>query len=353
MTTADDVRVVAQAAIDEAVATVAGQLVLADETIAALTTAVEERNAAIADLEAALAACQAAGAARFPGDPGIGNLFIGESRQGGDPTDRETYCGHTVGIFRSYVTAGTIATANATIATAARDKSKGRYPLCSTKVPGTWAQVADGVNDAWLFFLLDGLGALDWPVGLCLHHEPFDNQGPGNTPASYRAMHKRAKDYVDAKPGNKIAITPILQSSPFSPSVGGNADVTAWFAADSCHCIGLDGYNHKSFNPANGNQWRDPAVVFEVVPVVIEAFGKPVVVAETGVRTDPNQPGRAATWMHRAVSLLKATDLVYAVSFFDSGTNVNDGGSSWQFDADGPERLDAFKDLILTQSAFL
>jgi hypothetical protein len=178
-------------------------------------------------------------------------------------------------------------------------------------------------------------------------------KGPGNTPASYRAMHRRAKDYVDAKGGNKIAITPILQSSPFSPSVGGNADVTAWFAADSCHCIGLDGYNHKSFNPVNGNQWRTPQQVFEVVPVVIAAFGRPVVVAETNVRTDPGQPGRAAGWMHDAVTYLKSLGGVYAVSFFDSGANVNDGGSSWQFDADGPERLDAFKDLILTQSAFL
>lgn len=282
---------------------------------------------------------------RFPGDPGRHRLYYGENREGGDSAQREQYFGHPVGIYRSYWQASQTASM---IAVCYRDLAVGRLPFPSTKLPATWAEVASGSQDAWLRGMLNGLAAVPGPVWLCLHHEPYDDQGAGQTVADYVAMYRHV---YPLKPAN-VAMVPILQSAPFDTTVYGHADITPWYDPSVTDVVGIDSYNH--WYPGGTNRWRDPATMALFFDVLAK-FGKPIALAEYGVRTDPANPGRSATWMRDFRNILIGRGDVVAMSFFDSGQNVFDGGTSWALDAGGEtERLHAFKtQLTAARSAFL
>lgn len=274
---------------------------------------------------------------RFPGDPGAGRLYVGENRDGGDPIARETFFNHQVGVYRSYWQASQTASM---IAVCNRDLAARRIPFASTKLPGTWAAVASGSQDAWLVGMMNALATVPGPVWLCLHHEPSDDVGTGQTPADYVAMYQHA---YPLKPAN-VAMVPILQSAPFDPTVGGRGDITAWYDAAAMDLCGIDTYNH--WYPGGTNKWRDPATVASFFDQLTQ-FGKPIALAEYGVRTDPATPGKAAQWMRDFHDLLVARGDVVAMSFFDSEQNVNDGGTPWTLDYAGDqERLEAFKALL-------
>lgn len=282
---------------------------------------------------------------RFPGDPGKYRLYYGENCDGGDPAARERSYNHRVGIYRSYWQASQTASM---IAVCHRDVHAGRVPFASTKLPGTWADVASGRQDAWLVGMMNGLATVPGPVWLCLHHEPYDDMGAGQTAADYVAMYRHA---YPLKPRN-VAMVPILQSAPFDTTVYGHADITPWYDPRVTDIVGIDTYNH--WYPGGTNKWRDPqtmALFFDV----LAKFGKPIALAEFGVRTDPAAPGRAAAWMREFRRILVLRGDVVAMSFFDSAQNVFDGGTAWTLDYGGnTERLNSFKDhLRLPRSAYL
>ena len=275
---------------------------------------------------------------RFPGDPGKHRLYYGENREGGDPIAREEYCDHRVGVYRSYWQPSQI---SSMIAVCNRDLDIGRLPFVSTKVPGTWADVASGKQDAWLGGLMDGLNSVRGPVWLCLHHEPFDDTGAGRQASDYVGMYQHA---YPMKPAN-VAMVPILQSAPFDVTVYGKQDITPWYDPSVTDVVGIDSYNH--WYAGGTNKWRDPQTMALFFDVLATKFGKPIALAEYGVRTDPANPGKAADWMSEFRNVLVGRGDVVAMSFFDSGQNVFDGGPSWALDAGGEtERLDAFKNLL-------
>jgi hypothetical protein len=67
---------------------------------------------------------------------------------------------------------------------------------------------------------------------------------------------------------------------------------------------------------------------------------KPVSIAEYGCHTDPNQPGRAATWMKDAFVYASQHDII-SMSYYDSSRHANFG--SWVLDA---ERIGAMRDCL-------
>ncbi|MFZ0324263.1 MAG: DNRLRE domain-containing protein, partial [Actinomycetes bacterium] len=87
-------------------------------------------------------------AQRFPGDPCAGTMYYGASVEGGDPRTLESQIGRTITMFRSYMQPTSSASKFA--ARAAADVAAGRIPMISTKVPGTWADLAAGKQDPWL-----------------------------------------------------------------------------------------------------------------------------------------------------------------------------------------------------------
>ena len=326
------------------------------DTEAALTVCretVSSQSTEIKQLKADLAECQKPDV-RFPGDPGVGNPYYGLNRDGGDPSAREAQFGAKVECYRSYMGP---TQAQAGIDRAKRDLDAGRLPIISWKVPNnSWPDVASGKQDAWVKQIMDGLGALAKPVWMCLHHEPTDDATGGKgtnsgTAADYKAMYRHV---YPMKPAN-VALVPILQSGPFD-NVGGQdyqgLKLTDWIDPAAADIIGYDIYNHWHIPPGTFYKWRPVPSILAFADVVAKAFpGKTQAVCEYGTRTKPDTPGLAATWMRDLQAGYQARGDVVAMSFFDSGQNVNDGGTPWSLDdkkdgTDGTERLNAFKEIL-------
>ena len=316
-----------------------------------LAAAVDGLNATIAEQKAQIEELKAQldqPSQRFPGDPGDGKLLYGLNVTGQDPTARERFFGAPVQSYRSYWQP---TQTDQLIACCKRDNAAGRLPFVSTKVPnGNWADVAAGKQNAWLDDLLTKLGALDFAVWLCLHHEPWDDNPSGGE--SYKAMYR----YVYSKKPANVALVPILQSYPFDPKAlpPQSGNLLDWYDPDACDIVGLDQYNHKSFNPDNRKAWRSTEDCLTIVDIAQRVLpGKPVAIAEWGVRTNPATKGAAAGWMQDFYQGALRRGVV-GLSFFDSGLNVNDGGSPWTLDdtsdgTDGTERMNAFKAVLTSE----
>lgn len=319
----------------------------------------------------------------FPGEPAPGTIYYGFSSASdkfgtSGPQARETQLGVTVGCYRSYGSPGESIASN--LAKIQDSLNGNRLPLHSTKPPGSgsWYDVANGSQDAWIQQITDGMKAMVKPIWWCVHHEPYDdgvggknwNGDPNQTTTNFRAMYDRLYQFTK---NSNIVLMPVLQSAPFSPSVGGKQDIGPWIPA-SCDIIGLDTYNHWYPLPGK-SRWREPSVCFGDALNAVASYGKKVVMAEYGVRTDPANPGRAAQWMRDAKAYLLSTGVTVAMSYFDSDRNVNDANPKdgtappppWDLEyagtvasqireipangfVGGPERLNAFKELLLETS---
>jgi hypothetical protein len=271
-------------------------------------------------------------APRFPGDPGCtGEMFYGASVEGGDPTKLESETGHKLSLYRSYMHADTPASKLGSRASA--DVAAGRLPLISTKVPGSWAAVANGTHDAWLLERIRVLAAVPGPVWLALHHEP---SGDG-IPADWVRMQQHARRLIDANSTN-IALVGILNGWDFKQR-NGTPEVWNHPVGTGVDVMGFDSYN--GWSATNGKQWQDAADVLSP-GVTIASWGYPTLVGEHGCRTDPTQPGRAAQWMREAYAFGVAHGFV-GMSYFDSGLNSPDG--TWELDA---ERLPVFRTSLVS-----
>lgn len=266
-------------------------------------------------------------AAQFPGDPRCsGDMYYGASVEGGDPTTLESQTGHRLSLYRSYMHADT--PVSRFVSRASADVAAGRLPLISTKVPGSWASVANGDQDAWLLERVRALATVRGPVWLALHHEP---SGDGN-PADWVRMQQHARRVIDANSTN-IALVGILNGWDFKQR-NGNPEVWNHPVGTGVDVMGFDSYN--GWSPTNGKQWQEAADVLSPA-LTIATWGYPTLVGEHGCRTDPTRPGRAAQWMRDAYAFAVSHGFV-GMSYFDSGLNSPDG--TWELDA---ERLPVFR----------
>jgi hypothetical protein len=266
---------------------------------------------------------------RVPGDPCAGRLYYGASVEGGDPSSLESQTGTKLSLYRSYMQAGTSASAMAS--RASTDVANGRIPLISTKVPGSWASVAAGDQDAWLLDRIRALATIKGPVWLALHHEPA---GDGS-PSDWVAMQQHAHKLIKSNSSN-IALVGILNGWDFKQK-NGNPQAYNMPVGTGVDVMGFDSYN--GWSPSNGKAWQPVADVF-APGLTIQGWGYPTLVGEYGVRTDPNNPGRAAQWLRDAYSYAAAHNFV-GLSYFNSAQNSPDG--SWALDS---ERLPAFRDSL-------
>ena len=262
---------------------------------------------------------------RFAGDPCAGSLYYGASVEGGDPRPLESEVGTGLTLFRSYMQAST--PASKFVSRASADVAAGRIPLISTKVPGSWADVANGKQDPWLLDRIKALAAVQGPVWLVLHHEP---RGDGD-PADWVRMQQHARTLIDQHADN-IALVGVLNGWDFLQK-NGNPGAYNHPVGTGVHIMGFDSYN--PWSPTNGKAWRSVDQTFSPA-TTIDAWGYPTLVAEHGVRDDPQQPSRAADWLREAVQYAVDHDFV-GLSYFDSGANSPDG--TWELDG---ARLEQF-----------
>ncbi len=272
----------------------------------------------------------------YAGRPKPGRLLCGVKvdDNGNDPSGIESRLGFADGLHRSYFVPGQEA---ALVARAALDLSKGRLPWVSMHVPASWQDMADGKQDAWLATMIAPLKGLAGSVWFTLHHEPWDNQGAGCTPASFVAMNRHV--YPMTK-GSTIAFVPVLQSWPFYTWVQGRSNVLDWCDPHACDVLGLDAYN-QWYVGAKDSAWKTPAQTLDVATQLAAAYPtKPIAYGEWGVRTDPRTPGKAATWMHNFYDQALTTN-VAGLCYYSSGLNSPNG--PWVLDG---ERLTAFDELV-------
>ena len=262
---------------------------------------------------------------KFPGDPCPGEMYYGASVEGGNPATLESKAGASLSLHRTYMQEST--PVKAFVSRATSDVAAGRIPLMSTKVPGSWASVAAGNQDAWLTERIKELAQVKGPVWLALHHEP---RGDGN-PADWVRMQQHARTLVDRYSDN-IALVGILNGWDFLEK---NGDPQAFRhpVGTGVHIMGFDSYN--PYTPSNGDQWK--TVEKTMSPgLTIQGWGYPTLVGETGVHAVAGDGGRAAEWIRDQFAYGVSHDFV-GISYFDSSYNSKDGG--WRLTGD---RLTAF-----------
>ena len=266
-------------------------------------------------------------AARFPGDPCAGSLYYGASVEGGDPKTLESQVGTGLTLFRSYMQPSSSASKFAS--RAAADVAAGRIPLISTKVPGSWADVAAGKQDAWLTERVKALATVKGPVWLALHHEP---RGDGD-PADWVRMQQHARTVIDQH-ANNVALVGILNGWDFLQK-GGNPGAYNHPVGTGVDVMGFDSYN--PWSPTNGEEWKSAADTL-APGVAIADWGYPTLVGEYGVRDDAAQPDRASEWLRDAYEFGIEHDFV-AMSYFNSSQNAPDG--TWALDGARLEQFEA------------
>ena len=126
--------------------------------------------------------------ARFPGDPGATNFYIGWAEPQTLIT-AATWSGKPVSIYHGYSTA-----ANARVQSSKLDIAINNNCVASQSFKlSTWtpAQIVTGSADAAIDDSANMCLARDpWPIWLCYYHEPEDNFTTATTATQYRAAYR-------------------------------------------------------------------------------------------------------------------------------------------------------------------
>jgi hypothetical protein len=139
-------------------------------------------------------------------------------------------------------------------------------------------------------------------------------------PGDWVAMQQRAMRAAQST--TNVTVLPILMAWTFLPDSRRSPD--DWWV-EGTPVMGIDCYNFWS--ATNGAAWTS----FEqaMTPARTYAADLPLLVAEYGCRTPPDDPARASAWMHDAFAYAYQHDIV-GLSYFDSSLNSPDG--SWVLD---------------------
>jgi hypothetical protein len=265
---------------------------------------------------------------RFAGDPGPGRVYYGSVVSTDTSIERfESRIGHRLGGHRNFHQASQ---GRQLISRARADVAARRFSVLSIKPPGSWKSVAEGQHNAWLDEILDGLGEIDAPMAFTINHEP-ENDVDGNE--NIAVWHKRMTEYAVARAAKRAPRVHVIQILMQYTFKSGNGRKPREWLAPSVTLFGLDAYNY--WTPGGSVDW----ISFKrMVSRAQEwADGKPVVIGEYGVHTDPAHPGRAAKWMRKAFKYASRNDVI-AMNYF----NTAPAGVRHPFTLDA-ERMAAFK----------
>ncbi|HSS68127.1 MAG TPA: hypothetical protein VLK34_06210 [Nocardioidaceae bacterium] len=259
----------------------------------------------------------------FPTD----RVFYGSSSPVAKLRGLEESIGEPLPCYRSFFDSGEPGALHARVS---NDAVEGRLSIASIKPPGPWADAAG--DSGWIETVLGPLGDIGVPMFLAVHHEPEGEAKAYGTPADFRLLQLSVMKAASTL-APTATIVPILGSWSFDTRT--SREPAEWNVPEAT-VYGVDIYN--PWSPTNGKQW----IPFgdKLALAHDQAAGRPMLVGEYGCRSDPAQPGRAASWMRDAFTDALASDVV-AMAYFNSDRNSPDG--TWELDA---ETFPVFRDLL-------
>lgn len=296
---------------------------------------------------------------RFPGDPGIGKVLWGQTRDGGVgamPARAAQYAqilGRPSPVYpRAFHSFGTPAQATVAGARGMVDDVRtvqgwGSYALQDVKEPTSmsFAQVGTGGMDQVLDELFSGLVALGKPCAVSFHNEPAGD-GKGGA-VEYASALKRFVQRRDAAGGKSlITLTGFLGMGSFTGFGGSNGDPVPWLQAIApwVDAWGTNRYLQAT-DSSPASAWKTPEQVYGPFWDLEDAIdpNRAKIHGEWGVHTRASDLTYAPAWMVHWKDYFISRGGALAF-FFDSGQN---SANSWVLDLNGEtSRLVAFAHLI-------
>jgi beta-mannanase len=182
--------------------------------------------------------------------------------------------------------------------------AEGRLLLLNWKMPSPWSSVANGGQDGQIAAVAGRLKALGRKVFLAPHHEPEDQVGSFGSASDYaRAFRRIVDEFRQAGANNVIFVWNMMGY------VGGHGDIyPTLYPGDSyVDWIAYDPYNW--YGCKSGQKPRSFAEITKPMYdwTAAHAPGKPLMLAEFGLREQPAGAPSKAEWFRDALVTLKTT----------------------------------------------
>jgi beta-mannanase len=182
--------------------------------------------------------------------------------------------------------------------------AEGRLLLLNWKMPSPWSSVANGGQDGQIAAVAGRLKALGRKVFLAPHHEPEDQVGSFGSASDYaRAYRRIVEEFRQAGANNVIFVWNMMGYvggwGSIYPQLYPGDSYVDWIAWDPYNWYGCkSGQKPRSFAEITKPMYDWTAA---------HAPGKPLMLAEFGLREQPAGAPSKAEWFRDALVTLKTT----------------------------------------------
>jgi beta-mannanase len=194
--------------------------------------------------------------------------------------------------------------------------AEGRLLLINWKSPGSWPAVANGSQDGQITETATRLKAFGRKLFLAFHHEPENDIGAAGQPADYARAFRRVVDVF-----NRVGADNVIFVWNMMGFVGGHGDIysTLYPGDQYVDWIAYDPYNW--YGCKSGHKTRSFAEITKPFYdwTAAHAPGKPLMLAEYGLREQPAGAASKAEWFRDELVQLKTTRTrLKAVVYFNN-----------------------------------
>jgi beta-mannanase len=182
--------------------------------------------------------------------------------------------------------------------------AEGRLLLINWKSPGSWPAVANGSQDAQIATTANRLKAFGRKVFLAFHHEPENDIGGAGQPADYARAFRRVVDGF-----NKAGADNVVFVWNMMGFVGGHGDIYPTLYPGDAY---VDWIAYDPYNWYGCQAGKKPRSFAEITKpfydwTAAHAPGKPLMLAEYGLREQPAGEPSKAEWFRDSLVQLKTT----------------------------------------------